>query len=249
MLITRCPECATAFRCYPEQLDQARGWVRCGRCSSVFEAVRHTWPPSVSQAGDPSVVTVDAPSTVEPSVGGWADLATTLEQDRRGADDRLGGAPSRWSQWGLRVTLLFLALLLPAQWLMSQKDLLAAQSSMWRGWWSEGCGWLGCEVNWPREPQALRIESLRLEPGATGRYELQLQIRNGASYPLAAPWMELSLLGLRDDVLVRRAVSPQDLGLDTPVLALREANATLQFQLPDDVAPQVTGYKAILFYP
>ena len=66
---------------------------------------------------------------------------------------------------------------------------------------------------------------------------------------MAAPWVELSLLGLRDEVLVRRALSPSELGLDASVLALRDVDAALRFQLPEDLAPTVTGYKATLFYP
>lgn len=37
-LTTRCPACATRFRVVPDQLRLADGWVRCGRCSEVFDA-------------------------------------------------------------------------------------------------------------------------------------------------------------------------------------------------------------------
>ena len=241
MLITRCPECATAFRCYREQLDQARGWVRCGRCSAVFEAEQHVWTPSMSPT--------NGPLPREPSLDAWADLSTTLDADHRVPANRVQALSARPARWTLTAAMLCLALLLPAQWLMGQRDQMAAQSPLWRGVWSEGCHWLGCELGWPRQPQALRIESIHFEPDATGRYDVALQIRNAATHPVASPWVELSLLGLRDEVLLRRALSPQDLGLDGPVLALREAAAGLRFQLPDDLAPAVTGYKAILFYP
>ena len=229
MLITRCPECATLFRCHPEQLNQARGWVRCGRCSAVFEALQH--------------------AKAESSLADWTDLATSLEPDRRTAGDRTGHAPARWPRWALTFTASLLFLLLPAQWLIGQRDLLAAQSPIWRGLWLEGCRWLGCEVAWPRVPQALRMESVRVEPDASGLYEVQLQIRNTAMHPVAAPWVDLSLTGLRDEVLVRRALAPQDIGLTAPVLALRDATAVFRFQWVGDVALPVTGYKAILFYP
>ena len=39
MLITRCPECATAFRVSREQLEARNGRVRCGRCSEIFDAL------------------------------------------------------------------------------------------------------------------------------------------------------------------------------------------------------------------
>lgn len=37
-LATRCSECGTVFRVVPDQLKVSDGWVRCGRCSAVFNA-------------------------------------------------------------------------------------------------------------------------------------------------------------------------------------------------------------------
>lgn len=37
-LVTRCPACATAFKVVRDQLRISDGWVRCGRCSQVFDA-------------------------------------------------------------------------------------------------------------------------------------------------------------------------------------------------------------------
>ncbi|KKW69143.1 hypothetical protein AAV94_01790 [Lampropedia cohaerens] len=39
--ITRCPTCATKFKVTPEQLRVSEGWVRCGRCNSIFDAQSH----------------------------------------------------------------------------------------------------------------------------------------------------------------------------------------------------------------
>ena len=37
-LVTRCPACSTAFKVVRDQLRISEGWVRCGRCSQVFDA-------------------------------------------------------------------------------------------------------------------------------------------------------------------------------------------------------------------
>jgi len=37
-LVTRCPACATPFKVVRDQLRISDGWVRCGRCSEVFDA-------------------------------------------------------------------------------------------------------------------------------------------------------------------------------------------------------------------
>lgn len=39
-LATRCPACGTVFRVVPDQLKVSEGWVRCGRCSEVFDAAQ-----------------------------------------------------------------------------------------------------------------------------------------------------------------------------------------------------------------
>lgn len=39
--ITRCPACATQFKVVPDQLRISEGWVRCGQCKQVFDAVAH----------------------------------------------------------------------------------------------------------------------------------------------------------------------------------------------------------------
>lgn len=40
-IVTRCPQCNTAFRVTPNQLAVADGVVRCGSCLAVFEAIDH----------------------------------------------------------------------------------------------------------------------------------------------------------------------------------------------------------------
>jgi predicted Zn finger-like uncharacterized protein len=39
-LATRCPACGTVFRVVSDQLKVSDGWVRCGRCSEVFNAAQ-----------------------------------------------------------------------------------------------------------------------------------------------------------------------------------------------------------------
>ncbi len=40
-LATRCTDCGTVFRVVEDQLRVSDGWVRCGRCSAVFNAQQH----------------------------------------------------------------------------------------------------------------------------------------------------------------------------------------------------------------
>jgi len=49
-LATRCPACDTVFRVVQDQLRVSEGWVRCGRCSEVFNAVERLVD---AEAGNP----------------------------------------------------------------------------------------------------------------------------------------------------------------------------------------------------
>lgn len=59
-LATRCTACGTIFRVVQDQLKVSEGWVRCGRCQQVFNALQNLfdlereapppWPPQASEA-------------------------------------------------------------------------------------------------------------------------------------------------------------------------------------------------------
>ncbi|GAA5236100.1 DUF3426 domain-containing protein [Verticiella sediminum] len=53
-LITRCPNCSTAFRVVAEQLRLRGGRVRCGICHHVFDATAHAVSPGAPRAGAPA---------------------------------------------------------------------------------------------------------------------------------------------------------------------------------------------------
>lgn len=56
-LATRCPACGTVFRVVSDQLKVSEGWVRCGRCTEVFNAAQRLFelePDAVPAAPQPS---------------------------------------------------------------------------------------------------------------------------------------------------------------------------------------------------
>jgi len=69
-LVTRCPACATTFKVVRDQLRISDGWVRCGRCSHVFDATLdlHETPDGVVGSGSgvasPQVQVPSAPAVV-----------------------------------------------------------------------------------------------------------------------------------------------------------------------------------------
>jgi predicted Zn finger-like uncharacterized protein len=53
-LATRCPACGTVFRMVQDQLRVSDGWVRCGRCAEVFNAVDHFVDAATAGLGTPA---------------------------------------------------------------------------------------------------------------------------------------------------------------------------------------------------
>src|SRR5262245_46803801 len=73
-LVTRCPACATPFKVVKDQLRISDGWVRCGRCSQVFDATLDLHdtaelPPEVAaQSPSPVADEIDVlPSEADPA--------------------------------------------------------------------------------------------------------------------------------------------------------------------------------------
>lgn len=64
MWLTRCPQCAAAFKITAAQLDAKKGKVRCGACNSIFNATQTLEPILPTQA----VPTLEVPPTFSVAV-------------------------------------------------------------------------------------------------------------------------------------------------------------------------------------
>ncbi|OAK59423.1 hypothetical protein A3K87_26090 [Variovorax paradoxus] len=68
-LVTRCPACTTTFKVVRDQLRISDGWVRCGRCSHVFDATLdlHEAPDGAPAGASPAMQGGYMPGLVESS--------------------------------------------------------------------------------------------------------------------------------------------------------------------------------------
>ena len=85
-LATRCTSCATAFRVVQDQLKVSEGWVRCGRCNAVFNALEGLFDLGRDAPADweDPVVSLLAPRAPEPLVLAAAEPSN---QDEQTSDD------------------------------------------------------------------------------------------------------------------------------------------------------------------
>jgi len=239
-LVTRCPTCGTAFRIQPAQLAARGGRVRCGKCSSIFDAVASLqdqdgaparlerspqlglFDPSRRQrrASPDMTVQLDI-SAAEPSVS---------RPPPRSAAPSPRPAPSKESApepvpefledepppTRLRFLWGFLALLalaaLAGQMLMYFRTEVALQVPRMRPLLVTACEAIGCRLRLPRRPELMSIESsdLQAAPGQDKLVVLNAAIRNRAPFPQEYPDLELTLTDANDRAVVRRVLTPTE---------------------------------------
>lgn len=244
MQITHCPQCETAFKVSPQQLDAAKGWVRCGRCAHVFEAHLYFEDPTPSITPPP--VDASAPELFRAAVN--HSLTTQTGQDENKPSDSIT-SPHDVDQPNVltAIGLVLLSVLLVGQWLVWQRHWLAAEEPALRPVLSFMCG--GCEVTWPREPEAVLIESSSFTENPAGGYTVQLRLKNTQHHAVAMPALELNLTDFQDQVLIRRVFTAQELAARDHLQALRDARVTLNFDINESVAKRISGFRALVFYP
>ena len=171
-------------------------------------------------------------------------------------------------RWFLGVTSLLLVLALALQWVLHEKDTLAASQPQLAPSLQKLCIALNCEVRLPRHIASVVIDSSsfkKLEPDV---YHLSFSLKNTGAIPLAMPALEITLTDTRDRALVRRVLAPAQYGAgDGPLAAHSALAGAVTMKVSDDgelvrsppaaasapSAPlpslRVAGYRVLAFYP
>lgn len=180
-----------------------------------------------------------------------AEVEDDLEQWRAGLYTQQPPSPHRWA-WALGVGILLGSLVAQASYIY--RGPITREWPQLRPVYLELCARLGCEVPLPRVPEALAVESSRLEsiPRTARRFVLEAEVVNRASHPQQFPHLELTLRDKNDKPLARRAFAPAEwlpAGVDAE--AGFAANASVSLSLPLTTAEQAVpaGYRINLFYP
>ena len=155
---------------------------------------------------------------------------------------------------------LVLALLLGLQWVMQQKDSLAASEPRLDSALQVLCDALGCQIEPPRRVESLVIDSSTFNKIAPDTYRLSFVLKNTGSVPLEMPALELTLTDTQDQAVVRRVLLPAQFGVDTGLLAARaEVAGVVSLRVSGDAGRpsslsganslRVAGYRVLAFYP
>jgi predicted Zn finger-like uncharacterized protein len=236
-MVTKCPACGTLFRVTPEQLQARAGMVRCGRCTTVFDAskVLAELPPedpAAAAAGGAGTLVLEP---VEPAAVASPPIAArtaegadddkdygppprqlTLDEDYR-TDEPAAPRGSRW--WAAGGVLLLLLLGLQAAYFY-RTDLATKYPGL-KPHLVQLCAMLRCRVLPPsigwgssaERPKQIAIEASDLQahdPGRPGIIQLTVTLRNHAGYDLAYPGVDLVLTDTKEHTLARRVFLPHE---------------------------------------
>jgi len=148
------------------------------------------------------------------------------------------------------VAAIVLALALAAQWVVHEKNMLAARAPALRPILAALCDVTGCTLKPPQTPEFLQIESSAYDPLGEGIYRLSLTLRNTASWPIAFPAVELTVTDAAERPLARRILLPAELGAGVGPMeahSAHELKVYLLSKLP--IQPGLSGYRLTAFYP
>ena len=275
---TRCPGCNTIFRVTPPQLALRDGQVRCGHCHTVFNGLASLvslapqlrpkeepdfddpalGPPTVTLRDSQALEPVpDFDQRVEPAIVAPSRREASAEDTESEYASRFSwqekgerrGVPS----WIYGMSVPVLVLLFAGQALFHFRDAIAAHWPKSKPVLIKLCAAAGCQVRALQDVTALSIESsdLQADPAHKGLLILSATIRNRAPFPLAYPYIELTLSDMQEQPVVRRAFAPGEYisGAADPDSGIA-GNAELPVKLFIDAsATTQAGYQVYLFYP
>lgn len=171
--------------------------------------------------------------------------------------------PALRAALGLAASVLLAALLLQVA--LFQRNTLAVSQPWLRPALYTLCASLHCEIKPPQQIESVIIESSAFNKLAADAYRLKVVIRNAGAIPLALPSLELTLTDTQDQALLRRVLTPAELGATGPMLAAdAEFSGVLAIKIlnspPDASASEtpaarpsaplrIAGYRVLAFYP
>lgn len=200
----------------------------------------------------------DAEASVLPT-GGLDPTDFAEDEDDAPLDDvsfvREARRKAFWRRPATRAVLVLVALALAAllalQLVLHDRDRLAAADPQVRPWLEALCAPLGCRVGPPRRIDAIAIDSSGFTKLRADSYRLTFSLKNQAAQAVAIPALELTLTDTQDQAVVRRVLTPKDLGATTETIAPSgewSGAASLVLDLPG-IGGRVAGYRLLAFYP
>ncbi len=159
-----------------------------------------------------------------------------------------------WRKPAVRGVLALVAVVLVAalalQMTVQERDRIAAAQPALLPLLQQLCGPLQCTVGPPRQIESVVVDGSTFSRLRGDAYRLSFTLRNQAANEIAMPSIELTLTDAQDQPLVRRVLSPADMGAATAALpAGAEWGGNLAMNVTANGAGRIAGYRVLAFYP
>jgi predicted Zn finger-like uncharacterized protein len=168
---------------------------------------------------------------------------------------------SPWMRLALSLVGLGLLAVLALQVALQEKDRLAALRPDAKPWLDMLCVQMGCQVQAFKKIESITVDASSFNrinknnpqlEAITQSYKLAVTLKNTGTLPVALPHVDLSLQDAQDRPILRRVLSPADLGTSLPELAPTQDMAgglTLQIDTAQLAGQRIAGYRVLAFYP
>ena len=80
-------------------------------------------------------------------------------------------------------------------------------------------------------------------------YSFEGVIKNTSEFPVWMPTLELTLTDSDDTAVVRKVITPSDMGLTDGLRASRSQGFEIKFTVDSAFSSRIIGYRSVLFYP
>ena len=167
-----------------------------------------------------------------------------------------------WASPPVRGLLALLSLVLLAtlllQWVLQQKDDLAAMDPRLAPVLRRLCAPFNCTLRPPRHIESLVIDSSNFSKVGPEVYRLSFVLKNNSAAVLEMPSLEVTLTDVQEQALVRRVFTPAQFGAGGSALAGHgELSGIVTLKVSGAPAPgapaplplPVNGYRLLAFYP
>lgn len=149
---------------------------------------------------------------------------------------------------GLAAGVLLVALAL--QIAVQERDRIAAAQPGLKPLLQQLCEPLKCTVGPSRQIEAVVIDGSTFSKLRADAYRLNFTLRNQAPTDIAMPAIELTLTDSQDQPVVRRVLTPADLGVPSGTLAAgADWSGNFAMSVAGNGTGRIAGYRVLAFYP
>jgi predicted Zn finger-like uncharacterized protein len=219
-------------------------------------------PHTPSEPDEPQVDSFLSQSPLELS-GNAEDKQPRYEQSESSLDEadggnltfmRNGAANGFWQRPPVRMALAVASVILLAvlciQFLVHERDRMAAGSAQAKQFFTAACSVMGCKVAPLRHIESVVIDSSSFTKVRGDVYKLSFTLKNSGLVEVATPAVEITLTDLQDQPVIRRVLQYSEFGSKNETMAAgSELSAVLPVSTKIASTERIAGYRLLAFYP